>query len=423
MSTIQPVRGTHDLIGEEQRRYTHVVSTARHIAGLYGFDEWSTPIFEDTKVFSRSLGDTSDVVSKEMYSFSDRDGESLTLRPEGTAAICRALVTNGLTQSLPQKVFYAGPMFRHERPQKGRYRQFHQIGAELMGAAEPLADAEAIALGFQVLKTLGVAEHVTLELNTLGDTASRDAWRAALVSYFSGYKDRLSEDSQVRLKKNPLRILDSKDAGDRALVADAPIMEEFLTPEARTFWDDLRSTLDGFGIDYKVNTSIVRGLDYYNHTTFEFVTSKLGSQGTVMAGGRYDGLVQQMGGPEVPSIGWAAGVERLSMLLEAAPPAPRSVVIVPVGSPDETALFQILQGLRQQGIRVEIGYRGSLRKRMERAGKQNASHVIFVGEDELAKGAFRVKHMESGQEAEVSLDRLLSDAQAVFAGVGGTVAQ
>ncbi|MGV4876573.1 histidine--tRNA ligase [Acetobacter indonesiensis] len=423
MSTIQPVRGTHDLIGEEQRRYTHVVSTARHIAGLYGFDEWSTPIFEDTKVFSRSLGDTSDVVSKEMYSFSDRDGESLTLRPEGTAAICRALVTNGLTQSLPQKVFYVGPMFRHERPQKGRYRQFHQIGAELMGAAEPLADAEAIALGFQVLKTLGVAEHVTLELNTLGDTASRDAWRAALVSYFSGYKDRLSEDSQVRLEKNPLRILDSKDAGDRALVANAPMMEEFLTPEARTFWDDLRRTLDGFGIDYKVNTNIVRGLDYYNHTTFEFVTSKLGSQGTVMAGGRYDGLVQQMGGPEVPSIGWAAGVERLSMLLEAAPSAPRSVVIVPVGSPDETALFQILQGLRQQGIRVEIGYRGSLRKRMERAGKQNASHVIFVGEDELVKGAFRVKHMESGQEAEVSLDRLLSDAQAIFAGVGGTVAQ
>ncbi|MFT8563075.1 MAG: histidine--tRNA ligase [Acetobacter orientalis] len=420
MSTIQPVRGTHDLIGEDQRRYAHVVSTARHHAVLYGFEEWATPIFEDTRVFSRSLGDTSDVVSKEMYSFSDRDGESLTLRPEGTAAICRALVTNGLTQSLPQKVFYAGPMFRYERPQKGRYRQFHQIGAELLGAAEPLADAEAIALGYQILTALGVADDVTLELNTLGDTASREAWRAALVSYFSGYKDKLSEDSLIRLEKNPLRILDSKDANDRALVANAPMMEEHLTPDAKAFWLDLRQTLDGFGIAYQINTSIVRGLDYYNHTTFEFVTRKLGSQGTVMAGGRYDGLVQQMGGPEVPSIGWAAGVERLSMLLEAAPAVPQSVVIVPVGAPDNAAVFKILQSLRQQGVRVEIGYKGSLRKRMERAGKQNASHVLFLGEDELARGAFRVKTMASGQEQEVSHDRLLSDAKAVFAASGDT---
>ncbi|MCP1215562.1 histidine--tRNA ligase [Acetobacter orientalis] len=420
MSTIQPVRGTHDLIGEDQRRYAHVVSTARHHAGLYGFEEWATPIFEDTRVFSRSLGDTSDVVSKEMYSFSDRDGESLTLRPEGTAAICRALVTNGLTQSLPQKVFYAGPMFRYERPQKGRYRQFHQIGAELLGAAEPLADAEAIALGYQILTALGVADDVTLELNTLGDTASREAWRAALVSYFSGYKDKLSEDSLIRLEKNPLRILDSKDANDRALVANAPMMEEHLTPDAKAFWLDLRQTLDGFGIAYQINASIVRGLDYYNHTTFEFVTRKLGSQGTVMAGGRYDGLVQQMGGPEVPSIGWAAGVERLSMLLEAAPAVPQSVVIVPVGAPDNAAVFKILQSLRQQGVRVEIGYKGSLRKRMERAGKQNASHVLFLGEDELARGAFRVKTMASGQEQEVSHDRLLSDAKAVFAASGDT---
>ena len=234
MSSIQPVRGTHDLIGEEQRRHARVVNTARHIAGLYGFDEWSTPIFEETRVFSRSLGDTSDVVSKEMYSFNDRDGDSLTLRPEGTAAVCRALVTNALTQSLPQKVFYTGPMFRHERPQKGRYRQFHQIGAELLGAAEPLADAEAIALGYAVLEALGVAQYVTLELNTLGDAASRDAWRQALVTYFSAHSARLSEDSRIRLEKNPLRILDSKDQGDRELVVNAPLMEEFLTPEART---------------------------------------------------------------------------------------------------------------------------------------------------------------------------------------------
>ncbi|GCD49488.1 histidyl-tRNA synthetase [Acetobacter pasteurianus subsp. pasteurianus LMG 1262 = NBRC 106471] len=415
VSSIQPVRGTHDLIGEDQRRHAHVVHTARRIAGVYGFDEWATPIFEDTRVFSRSLGDTSDVVSKEMYSFSDRDGESLTLRPEGTAAICRALVTNALTQSLPQKVFYAGPMFRHERPQKGRYRQFHQIGAELLGAAEPLADAEAIAMGYEVLKALGIADYVTLELNTLGDAASRDAWRDALVAYFSAHKDKLSEDSLTRLEKNPLRILDSKDAGDKVLVADAPMMAEFLTPEARAFWDDLRNKLDVFGIAYTVNPSIVRGLDYYNHTTFEFVTNRLGSQGTVLAGGRYDGLVKQMGGPEVPAIGWAAGIERLSMLLGQVPAAPRSVVLVPVGTPDESAVVQILQGLRGQGLRTEIGYKGSLRKRMERAGKQNASHVLFLGEDELAKGLFRVKNMETGAEQEVSRDTLLSKAQDVFA--------
>ncbi len=415
VSSIQPVRGTHDLIGEDQRRHAHVVHTARRIAGVYGFDEWATPIFEDTRVFSRSLGDTSDVVSKEMYSFSDRDGESLTLRPEGTAAICRALVTNALTQSLPQKVFYAGPMFRHERPQKGRYRQFHQIGAELLGTAEPLADAEAIAMGYEVLKALGIADYVTLELNTLGDAASRDAWRDALVAYFSAHKDKLSEDSLTRLEKNPLRILDSKDAGDKVLVADAPMMAEFLTPEARAFWDDLRNKLDVFGIAYTVNPSIVRGLDYYNHTTFEFVTNRLGSQGTVLAGGRYDGLVKQMGGPEVPAIGWAAGIERLSMLLEQVPAAPRSVVLVPVGTPDESAVVQILQGLRGQGVRTEIGYKGSLRKRMERAGKQNASHVLFLGEDELAKGLFRVKNMETGTEQEVSRDTLLSKAQDVFA--------
>ncbi|MBS0985268.1 histidine--tRNA ligase [Acetobacter thailandicus] len=414
MSIIQPVRGTHDLIGENQRRHSHVVSAARRISALYGFGEWSTPIFEDTRVFSRSLGDTSDVVSKEMYSFSDRDGESITLRPEGTAAICRALVTNGLTQSLPQKVFYAGPMFRYERPQKGRYRQFHQIGVELMGAAEPQADAEVIALGYQILQDLGVAEHVTLELNTLGDAASREVWREALIAYFSRYKDQLSEDSRVRLEKNPLRILDSKDRNDRALVADAPQMADFLTPEASTFWDDLRRTLDNFGISYRVNTSIVRGLDYYNHTTFEFVTDKLGSQGTVMAGGRYDGLVKQMGGPAVPSVGLAAGVERLSMLLDTAPESARPVIIVPVGSPAEGTVFKVLQSLRQQGVYVEMGYRGSLRKRMERAGKQNAAYVLFLGEDEVERGVCRIKHMESGQESEVTLDSVLSDAATFF---------
>ncbi|NVN12407.1 histidine--tRNA ligase, partial [Nguyenibacter vanlangensis] len=319
MSSLQPVRGTHDLIGEAQLRHAHVVQTARRIAGLYGFDEWTTPIFEDTRVFSRSLGDTSDVVSKEMYTFEDRGGESLTLRPEGTAAICRALVTNGLTQSLPQKVFYAGPMFRYERPQKGRYRQFHQIGAELIGAAEPLADAETIAMGRDILAALGIAGDTVLELNTLGDAESRVAWRAALIAYFTDLRDQLSEDSLARLERNPLRILDSKAPQDRALVADAPRIGAYLTEPARAFWDGLRSALDLLGVPFRENPGIVRGLDYYGHTAFEFVTERLGAQGTVLAGGRYDGLVAEMGGPRTPAIGWAGGIERLAMLLDATP--------------------------------------------------------------------------------------------------------
>ena len=364
MEPLQPARGTRDILGEVQRRHAHVIGTARTTAALYGFDEWSTPIFEDTRVFARTLGDTSDVVTKEMYSFADRGGESLTLRPENTAGICRALVTGGLTQSLPQKVFYAGPMFRYERPQKGRYRQFHQIGAELIGAAEPLADAETIALGWDILAKLGLAADVVLELNTLGDAASRDAYRAALVAYFSAHVEHLSADSRDRLARNPLRILDSKDAGDRALVADAPTIAAYLTDEAARFYEAVQNQLGRLGVPFTENPRIVRGLDYYSHTAFEFVTTRLGAQGTVMAGGRYDGLVAEMGGPPTPAIGWAAGIERLSMLLAAAPAAPRPVAIIPLGDAAEAAALALLQSLRQSGLRAEMAYRGNLKRRM-----------------------------------------------------------
>ncbi|WP_019084871.1 histidine--tRNA ligase [Komagataeibacter europaeus] len=404
MSSLQPVRGTHDLIGEDRRRFTHVVETARRIVGLYGFDEWATPVFEDTRVFSRSLGDTSDVVSKEMYTFEDRGGESLTLRPEGTAAICRALVTNGLTQSLPQKVFYAGPMFRYERPQKGRYRQFHQIGAELLGAAEPLADAEVIAMGRDVLQGLGIAHDVVLELNTLGDMASRDAWRTALIAYFSERRAELSPDSQARLERNPLRILDSKAAQDRALLADAPMIADFLTPDARTFWDDLRRTLDVMGVKFRENPRIVRGLDYYGHTAFEFVTERLGAQGTVLAGGRYDGLVAEMGGPATPAIGWAGGIERLSMLLEDIPAEPRPVAVIPMGADAQAAAITVLQAMRGAGVRAETSYRGNMKRRMERANRMNATHAIVIGSDEIARGVVQVKDLDSGQQTEVPMD-------------------
>ena len=403
MADLQPVRGTRDLIGEEQRRHAHVIDTARRVSALYGFEEWATPIFEDTRVFSRTLGDTSDVVTKEMYTFEDRGGDSVTLRPENTAGVCRALVSNGLTQSLPQKVFYAGPMFRYERPQKGRYRQFHQIGAELIGPSEPLADAEVIALGWQILQALGVAGSCVLELNTLGDAASRAAYRAALVAYFEARRDELSAESRERLARNPLRILDSKDAGDRTLVAGAPTVLPSLTAEAAGFYDGLRRYLEAFGVPFVENPRIVRGLDYYNHTAFEFVTAELGAQGTVMGGGRYDGLVEQMGGPAVAAVGWAAGVERLAMLLPEAPGIAAAVAVVPAGVGEERAAVEALQALRAAGVLAEMAYRGTMKRRMERANRIGAQTAVIIGADELARGVAQVKDLRTGTHVEVPL--------------------
>ena len=403
MADLQPVRGTRDLIGDDQRRHAYVIDTARRLAGLYGFDEWATPIFEETRVFARTLGDTSDVVTKEMYTFDDRGGDSITLRPENTAGVCRALVSNGLTQSLPQKVFYAGPMFRYERPQKGRYRQFHQIGAELIGPAEPLADAEVIALGWHILQDLGVSGDTVLELNTLGDAESRRAYRDALVAYFGAHRDALSLDSQERLERNPLRILDSKNEGDRALVADAPLIQAVLTPEAAAFYDALRLQLSQLGVPFRENPRIVRGLDYYNHTAFEFVTDRLGAQGTVLGGGRYDGLVAQMGGPPVPAVGWAAGVERLAMLMQAPPDAPKPVAVIPLGDAQEAAALDAVQALRRAGVRAEISYRGNMKRRMERANRIGARAAVIIGDAELARGVAQVKDLATGVQAEVAL--------------------
>ena len=407
---LQPARGTHDLIGEEFRRHQLVVDTARRIAALYGFEEWATPIFEDTRVFARSLGDTSDVVTKEMYTFTDRGGDSITLRPEMTAGVCRALVSNGLTQSgLPRKVFYAGPMFRYERPQKGRYRQFHQIGIEVLGAAEALADAEVIACGWHIQQELGIAEGTVLEINTLGDAPSRDAYRAALVAYFTAHRNRLLEDSRARLERNPLRILDSKDKGDRAIIADAPTIYDHLTPEARDFYEAVKRYLAIFGVPFRENPRIVRGLDYYSHTAFEFVTDRLGAQGTVMAGGRYNGLVEEMGGPPTPSVGWAAGVERLALLLETAgrtPPAPRPVAVVPVGEAAEIPALDLLQRLRRAGVVAEIAYKGNLRRRMERANRIGARAAVILGDDEIARGVAQLRDLDAGTQETVAIGEI-----------------
>jgi histidyl-tRNA synthetase len=406
VGAFQPARGTRDLIGDDQRRFAHVIDTARRVTASYGFAEWTTPIFEDTQIFARGLGDTSDVVMKEMYTFNDRGDQSLTLRPEGTAGVCRALVSNGLTQSLPQKVFYAGPMFRYERPQKGRYRQFHQIGAELIGPSEPLADAEVIACGWDILQALGISRDVVLEINTLGDKESREAYRAALVEYFAAHRCSLSEDSRTRLERNPMRILDSKDEGDRKIVAGAPAIAAHLTDAAREFYDRLKENLTRFGVEFVENPRIVRGLDYYSHTAFEFITTTLGAQGTVMAGGRYDGLVAEMGGPPTPAVGWAAGIERLSMLLDAPPEAPRPVAVVPVGDAAEGVGISVLQSLRRAGIPAEMAYRGNLKRRMERANRIGARAAVILGDAELSRGVAQVKDLISGDQSEVAIAEL-----------------
>ena len=401
MAALQSVRGTHDLLPEESAVHRHVEQTAFDVAKRYGFGEIVTPIFEFTDVFSRTLGETSDVVTKEMYTFQDRSGESITLRPEGTAGVARAFISGGLSQSLPLRLFYRGPMFRHERPQKGRLRQFHQVGIELLGVDSPLADVEVLALGWRFLSELGLGDKVTLEINTLGDAASRAAYRDVLVGFLSKYKDDLSEDSRNRLDRNPLRVLDSKDEGDKKIVADAPSMADSLSDDARRFFETVRRGLDNLGIPHAVNARLVRGLDYYGHTAFEFVTTQLGAQGTVLAGGRYDGLIGQMGGPATPGIGWAAGVERLSMLVGAKAASVRPVAVIPMG--DDMAAFAVAEGLRGAGIAVHMGYSGNIKKRMERANKANARFALILGEDEFARGAVTVKDLDAGSQEEVAL--------------------
>ncbi|MBF0269183.1 MAG: histidine--tRNA ligase [Alphaproteobacteria bacterium] len=412
MAALQPVRGTHDLLPDEARRHRHVEERAFAITSLYGFGEIVTPIFEFTDVFARTLGDTSDIVTKEMYTFTDKGGDSLTLRPEGTAGVCRAFISGGLAQHLPLKLFYRGPMFRHERPQKGRLRQFHQVGVELLGVEKPDADVEVIAMARHLLDDLGIGSHTTLEMNTLGDLESREAYRKELVAYLSDHLGGLSEDSRNRLAKNPLRILDSKDEGDRKIVANAPLLSQHLNDASRDFFAKVQEGLNALDVPYVVNERLVRGLDYYGHTAFEFTTTALGSQGTVLAGGRYDTLISTMGGPQTPGIGWAAGVERLSMLSaelgQQMEPAPRPVALLPMGEAAQRHALKLSGQLRRLGIAVEMGYSGNLGKRMKRADKARASTAVILGDDELAKGVATVRDLDSGSQEEVALEALVS---------------
>ena len=388
------------------RRYRAVVEAARRHALRFGYDEIATPIFEFTDVFSRPIGETTDIVMKEMYSFADKGGEEVTLRPENTAGVVRAVISNGLTQSLPLRFFYDGPMFRYERPQKGRFRQFHQIGVELIGVKEPQGDVEAIALGAEILGALGVLARTELRLNTLGDAESRGGYRDALVKYFSAHAHKLSEDSRKRLERNPLRILDSKDEADIALSATAPHFEDYLTAASHDFFRQVRDGLDALGIRYVLDPRLVRGLDYYTHTAFEFITTELGSQGAVLAGGRYDGLMAMMGGPETPGVGWAGGIERLSLMIAEPPPPPRPIALVPIGAEAEALALKLAQELRRDGFAVDFAYSGNLQKRMRRADRIKARAAVIVGEDELKNSQATVRDLDTGTQTAVPLAAL-----------------
>ncbi len=409
MAKLQSVRGTYDLYGEAKRKAKQVIATGSRIVEKYGFEEIETPIFEFTEVFSRNLGDTSDIVTKEMYCFEDRGGESLTLRPEGTAGVVRAFISEGMQQNLPVKLYYAGPMFRYERPQKGRQRQFTQFGCELLGVEAPQADIEVISMAYEFVENLGLAGTVTVEINSLGDAESRNAYRSKLVTYLKEHIDELSEDSKNRLEKNPLRVLDSKEECDKQVVANAPLYADSLNEASAKFFADVLRGLDNLGIKYRVNNRLVRGLDYYSHTVFELVTDKLGAQGTVLAGGRYDGLVEQMGGGHVAGIGWACGVERLSMLLDAAPTLPRPIAVIPVGEDTQDEAIKIAYKLRRAGYRVEHSYTGNMKKRMIKANKVNACTAVIIGSDELSAQKITLKDLDKGEQKTVALADLLKE--------------
>ncbi len=411
----QRIRGTQDIFGEEADRFQAVVAAFERVRRLYAFQRVETPVFEATEVFARSIGETTDIVSKEMYTFPDRNGDSLTLRPEFTAGICRAYLSNGWQQHAPLKLATHGPVFRYERPQKGRFRQFHQIDAEIIGTDSPQADVELLVMADQLLRELGISEGVTLQLNTLGDAETRDAWRAALVAHFEAHRRELSEESLARLAKNPLRILDSKDPRDRPAADSAPGIDEYMTGAAQDFFGAVTAGLDAAGVAWTRDARLVRGLDYYRHTAFEFVTDRLGAQGTVLAGGRYDGLIEGLGGPPTPAVGWAAGIERLGMMID----APwvlemhgsgsnllglARLAVLPVNSEAEKAAAQVLTGARRRGMIADMAFKGNLKRRLQKADAQGAHLALLVDAERWSRDELEIKNLETGEQMLVAPD-------------------
>ncbi len=404
---MQPVRGTQDYLPEVSKQFRFVEQTAYQTSLLFGFEEIDTPIFEFSEVFHRTLGETSDAVTKETYTFLDRGGDEITLRPEGTAGIARAFISNGLSQNLPLKYYYSGPMFRYERPQKGRYRQFHQIGVECLGYDKPFMDVECISLGYLILNQLGLAEKFQIEINSLGDQESRQKHRGMLVEYLKDFKQQLSQESQIRLEKNPLRILDSKDPQDQKLVAQAPLLKDCLNSLSQDFFAEVQQGLKNLNIPFSTNDKLVRGLDYYTHTVFEFTTTLLGAQSAILAGGRYDGLISLMGGPATPGVGWASGLERLALLLDQKSiPLEKIHAIIPADDSSEEFCNHLCFQLRKNQIACEIINSGNFGKRMKKADKMGALTTLIIGENELKSKTASIKNLKSGQQESVAIDQV-----------------
>jgi len=397
---IQAIRGMQDLLPRQQAVFSHITVTVSDVMAAYGYQKIGLPVLESTALFKRAVGEATDIVEKEMYTFDDRNGESLTLRPEGTAGCVRMAEQHGLTYNQVQRFWYAGPMFRHERPQKGRYRQFEQIGAECFGMAGPDIDAELLFMTARIWQALGLQEDIQLELNTLGNSASRSAFRAALVDYLTTLKDELDEDSRRRLNTNPLRILDSKVEKTQALLVGGPIFQEYIDPESMAHFNQLRRLLDARQVNYSVNPAIVRGLDYYNKTVFEWVTDTLGAQNTVCAGGRYDGLVEQLGGKPTPGIGFAMGLDRLALMLDQRY-EPRAMADVYVASSGDAARHRAMllaETLRDRfpDLRVVVHCtEGKFKAQLKRADASNATIALVIGEDEVEREEVGFKHLRN----------------------------
>ena len=402
----QPVRGTHDYLPEEKKHYNNILSKALKVAEVYGYKFMETPIFEFSEVFKKSLGNSSDIVSKEMYTFKDRSEEEITLRPEGTAGVIRAIISNGLTHQMPFRAFYSGPMFRYERPQKGRLRQFHQIGIELIGSLSPEADIEVIACGCRILEELGIRQDTKLEINSLGDYDDRKNYKNALLQYLNSYKDKLSIDSINRLEKNPLRILDSKDNDDINIIKNAPIIDDYLGQNSKTIFNEIKRGLESLNIKFYLNPKLVRGLDYYGQTTFEFTTEKLGSQGTIMAGGRYNNLMKEMGGPDLAGIGWAAGIERLMLLIQPLIDDNKLVSVIPIESEYNNIAFKLTEDLRKNFINTDISFSGNIKKRLSYANKIKSKFAVIIGEEEANQSAALVKNLDTGKQIKIKFNEL-----------------
>ncbi|MBA1291220.1 histidine--tRNA ligase [Pseudomonas japonica] len=414
---LQAIRGMNDILPEQTPLWRYFEGTVAGLLDSYGYRQIRMPIVEFTELFKRSIGEVTDIVEKEMYTFEDRNGDSLTLRPEGTAACVRAVLEHGITGGgQPQKLWYIGPMFRHERPQKGRYRQFHQIGVEVFNLAGPDIDAELIALTWRLWGALGIRDAVTLELNSLGTSEARARYRDALVAFLSERLEQLDEDSQRRLQTNPLRILDSKSPETQALLVDAPKLADYLDEESKVHFDGLKARLDAAGIPYVINPKLVRGLDYYSKTVFEWVTDKLGAQGTVCAGGRYDGLVEQMGGKPTPGVGFAMGIERLILLLETLEQVPESIArqvdvyLCAIGDAAELAALTLSERLRDgsPALRLQVNAGGgSFKNQFKKADRSGALFALVLGEDELAREVVGFKPLRGqGEQQEIAWDAL-----------------